>query len=157
MMKRWVLAASMFLALWCVPAEGWAQHDIRTSGRIGLGLGGGPSPSGISVKYFLGSSAAVQATAGGFGRFGLGVGADLLLELPFLVQTDVVDIGWYLGAGAGLGLAEEAVYARVDGVVGAGLYLNILPIDFVLELRPRLNVLPLGAGISGGAHVRYYF
>lgn len=157
MMKRWMLGACVALALLCPATAGWAQHDVRTSGRVGLGLGGGPSPYGISIKYFLGPTAAVQASVGSFGRFGLGVGADLLLELPFLLETDIVDVGWYIGAGSGVGLVAGAGYARVDGVVGAGLYLNILPIDFVLELRPRLGVIPLDAVIRFGAHARYYF
>lgn len=141
--------------------------DFRSGGNFGLGLGGGTFSSGISGKYYLSDSNAIQGVigtwgyTGGYGSSGFALSADYLWEMPIFASTDPVDFGWNVGAGAALGTipALEYMYVGIAGVIGIEANFNPVPIDIVLEYRPTVVVVPgVGFGWSGlTGHVRYYF
>ena len=86
--------------------------------------------------------------------------SDGLYEMPILASTAVVDLGWNLGVGAGLGLADGGGFGlAASGVLGLELNFVPIPLDLVLEYRPELGIVPDVdidvVGFSG--HIRWYF
>ena len=162
------LVSLLFTALCFAIAIPHAAADapVRQAGNLGVGIGNGTSASGLSLKYFLTESQALQATAGfgygfgsGFGGGWLGVGADYLFELPEFFTSEVVNLGANIGAGAGLGVGSD-LYLGVSGIGGLEFNFVPIPIDLVFEWRPTLNVLSGGGLLSlfgFGGHLRYYF
>lgn len=168
--RRTPLAAAALCAALALTLAAPARADnIRQSGGLGIGLGSGTLSNGLSIKYFLNDSNALQLVAGTWGgggikdRFGdfggLGVGGDYLYELPVLASASFVDIAWNLGAGVGLGLDDDAL--GLAGAFIAGLEFNFIPVplSLVLEYRPTVGVLP-GFGldlIDFTGHLRFHF
>jgi len=158
-MTRAVLA---ILAL-AVSSPAFAGASHRTGGSTGVGLGGGTTGGGISVKHFLSDKTAVQGVAGiaDLGGEGLQLSADYLLEQPVFGSADVVDVAWNVGAGAGIGLSSSGddLGLGVSGVAGLEFAFVPVPLDLVLEYRPTLALVP-GVGlelIDFTGHLRWFF
>ncbi len=138
----------------------FADAPIRQGGNFGIGLGNGTSATGLSAKYFLSGSQALQGTLGvHLGGDYLGVGADYLWEMPEFVQSSPANLGWNLGAGAGLGLGS-GIYFGASFIAGLEFNFNPVPIDLVLEYRPTVNIISGGDLIDlvdFSGHVRFYF
>ena len=166
------------------PSLAHADAPVRQPGNFGLGLGSGAETAlGLSMKYFPSTSNSYQFTVGlGRGRWRdgrdddddwwydgrrwrrdgrdfIGLGADYLWELAPLVQTSVIDIAFAVGLGAGLGIWDDGVGISACGVGGLEFMLNPIPIDFVVEWRPTLYILPNVAPnlVDFTGHVRIYF
>lgn len=157
------LAALTLLAL--LPGRAHAGASHRSAGSTGIGLGGGTASGGISAKRFLTGATAIQGVIGTYGRWGdgtgLGLSADYLLERPPLASGAVADLAWNIGAGAGVGLfpATDTLAAGVSGVAGLELAFVPIPLDFVVEYRPTVGVLP-GVGldlVNFTGHLRWFF
>lgn len=146
-----------------------ASAASPSGGNFGLGLGGGLGVSGLSGKYYLGDSAAIQGVVGWWGAGqtygGLGVGADYLFERPEFAGGDPVTLGWNFGFGAsavawdGGGVGDGALWLGASGVLGLEFLFQPVPIDLVLEYRPGVSLIP-GFGvdlINGSGHIRWYF
>jgi hypothetical protein len=143
-------------------ANAGASH--RRSGTVGVGLGGGTTGAGLSAKVFLSDASAVQAVAGpwgGWGNGGLGLSADYLYEMPTIVEGDVAELAWNVGAGAGVGIYSQSATlgVAVAGVAGLEVAFKPAPLDLVIEYRPTLSVIPdVGLSLIGAtAHLRYFF
>lgn len=158
-----LLASTLALA-----QERGPQSSVRTAGRFGIGIGAGTSTAGLSGKYFFDESKALQAVLGaGYGQnedkdgwsSGLGVGADLLFEGPSFGELDDVEFGWSIGPGVGVWAFEDQFAMAVAGVAGLELCVLVFPVDFVIEYRPRMLLVPeLGFDwVNLSAHARYYF
>lgn len=144
------------------------QRSIRTAGSLGLGLGAGTSTAGFSAKYFARETLAVQGVVGaGYGAHanrsgwstGLGLGTDLLFELPTFAALDDVEFGISAGPGAGVWIYDGRVDVAAAGVLGLEACLLVFPLDLVLEYRPRMMVAPTISfdWFSLSGHIRYYF
>lgn len=168
-MLRKILALTLLAA--STPAL--AQEVIRTPGRVGVGVGGGTIGGGVSVKTFIDETMALQFLAAartydyGTGAVGwLAASADLLFEMPAFAETEPMDIAWSVGPGVALGVAtgksSTSSTVAISGVAGIEFLFKPVPIDFVLEARPTIVVVP---GVSFatndlvevGGHVRWYF
>lgn len=136
-------------------------------GSFGVGLSGGPGVTGLSGKLYM-RRTSIQAVVGGWQLLGeeldvgsgLGVSADYLLEMPDLVYTQRFNLAWHLGVGGTWALPSDATdYVSAAAIVGAAVNFKDTPFDFVVEVRPRVAVLPnfwLDL-LHYSAHVRYYF
>lgn len=157
------------LSLLAVPAASQAKtNEFAGSGRLGLGLGSIRSVSGLSGKFFLSDSMAVQGVVGTYGGLGwgyglvwggIGVGADLLIEMPSLFDHEALNVNWNLGGGASAGVGSGYQVFGVAGVAGISLQLKPVPLDIVFELRPGVH-FNSDAGVfyfGTGGHIRYYF
>ncbi len=162
--KHWILIlgqALLLLVLTTAPAM--AQSGGRP-GTFGIGLGSGTNVSGLSLKQHAGPTA-IQGNIGcygdGFDSYscgGIGLSLDLLYNMPTFFQHEVLNLAWNAGFGGGLGLHSEKINLAAAFVLGFEINLNIIPIDLVVEWRPRLNIIsdvdfdPIG--FTG--HVRIY-
>lgn len=145
-----------------------ALSSVRVPRSLGLGLGAGTSTGGLSAKYFLRETMALQGVVGaGYGSraasagwaAGLGLGADLLFEAPSFAALDDVEFAWSAGPGLGLWAYDDQVSLAAAGVVGLEACILTFPLDVVLEYRPRMLLVPnLGFDwFSLSGHIRYYF
>lgn len=152
------------ILLLALPSLAHAGAAHRRSGTVGVGLGGGTTGAGLSAKVFLSDASAVQAVAGpwgGWGGGGIGLNGDYLLEMPTIVEGDMAELAWNIGAGAGVGIFSRTATlgAGVSGVAGLELAFKPAPIDLVVEYRPTIWVLPAAdlSLIGATAHLRYFF
>lgn len=165
-----ILAVLLAATLFATPAMAQSSSD---SSKFGIGLGAGTVAAGLSFKTLMSESTAFQATVGswrGYGRHwhfstsAFALGADFLMEQPPIFNNEVVEIGWNLGLGAGVGLISDATVFGATGIAGLEFNFVPAPIDFVVEYRPGLYV---GAGygdanlslsfIDFTGHIRVWF
>ncbi len=158
------------------PDDEPAIGSVRRAHAFGLGLGVGTSTAGVSMKYWMRETLAVQGVVGaGFRRddpepsglvesdrgpwqAGLGLSGDLLFERSSFAAAPDFELGWSFGPGVGLWLGDELAVA-VAGVLGLEVGMLPVPIDLVVEYRPRVVVFPDPAfdWINASAHLRWYF
>lgn len=163
------LIAGVVAALLGGAPEAVAASEARQPGNFGIGLGVGYA-AGLSGKYILDSSSAIQATLGTFGAFdgdvdGVALGTDYLFEMPAFVAEDAIELAWNVGVGGGVAFFDDddvdndANFAlSVQGVLGFEVNFVPIPFDIVIEFRPELRVLEEpDFDIDLGAHLRYYF
>lgn len=162
----------------------FAGGPIKQAGNFGLGLGVGTTAAPISLKYYLSSALSIQGNAGwwrgwwggygcghvhdryrdyycggGYYRNALGLGADLLFEGGPLVGNSDLSLDWEIGGGVGIGIGDVGFGMGVAFVTGLELDIHAIPLDFVIEYRPAIFILPGFAlnVIDFTGHVRYYF
>lgn len=158
--RKMALTALLALALTSIASTASAGAPIRQGGNFGIGLGGGTVNSGLSLKYFTTSSQSLQGTIGFNLRADyIGATVDYLFEMPTLVSSSVVDIGWAIGPGVGIGVSDNFFLAAVSAAPGLEFNFNPIPIDLVLEWRPTVVIVPDVdfdlIGFTG--HIRFYF
>lgn len=158
-MRPILVAATAALAL-----STTAQAATPSSGNFGLGLGGGTGVTGLSGKYYLGESSAVQGMLGWWGlghdASAMGLGADYLLEMPAFAEADPLKLGWNAGAGGMLWVWDGGGAAIAgSGVLGLEVLLQPIPLDIVLEYRPTVLIIPdvYIDLVNFTGHIRYYF
>lgn len=158
---RIVLALSVALLAFA-PLEATAKKG----GPFGLGIMIG-DPAGLSAKYTLDSTHAVDA--------GLGFSVEanhIHLHADYLFHFGELTRGWpggewlpYVGIGGKVWLFNTgdgdddgggSIGVRVP--FGLALHLNSAPIDFFLEIVPGLRVLPgTSTDIDGALGARFWF
>jgi len=168
-----LLPLAVLTALATAPLNAHAielADPIREGGHWGIGLGGGLGVSGVSFKWFMAKSLALQAVAGfygGGGAFGadsanaggLGINVDLLFELPTIVMAgDVMELGWNIGPGVWTSIGSD-FWLGVNGVLGLEFNFIPVPIDLVIEYKPSLLLVDHidFSAYSFCGHVRIYF
>ena len=134
---------------------------------VGLGIGSGTIANGLSVKWMTGPGA-IQGVVGFWGgggvkdRFsnvgGVAGSVDYLFEMPTLTSTPYFTIDWSFGLGAGIGVptTNGKLGAAVSAIAGLEFNFTRVPLDFVVELRPSVAIIP-DAGlprVSYPAHLR---
>lgn len=176
-MKHTVLTA-MVAGLLLAATGGSAQAtEVGYGRKLGLGFVLG-DPTGLSGKYWVGATNAIDAGLG-FTSYGSGFGAscyydnagrrhcygyfDTSINVDYLWQSNIVrgpaQLDWYIGAGGrvlifggrGFDLAARAP-------IGLALMFNnpgFLEVFF--ELVPALYLAPPDFTIEGGLGVRFYF
>lgn len=164
----------LILALLLSSPDALAVHGpgpFREKGRFGLGLGAGTSTAGLSAKYFFSERLALQGVLGaGYGSGyssgpgggwdeGAALGADLLFEMPALYEDEGIELAWALGPGAGIWIGDNWAALAASGALGFECNITAVPLDLVVEYRPRLLLAPEVAfdWISFTGHIRYYF
>ena len=160
-MSRLLIPALLLAAAGPARAEG-----LRHAGNFGLGLGGGTYGGGLSAKYFASDTMAFQGTLNAWANSNSSaiiMNGDYLVEMPDLANLDGMDIGWSVGPGVGLGLVTvddyNSVTLGISGLAGLEFNLKVIPLDIVLEYRPRLLLIDTVDFdlVTFGGHVRYYF
>jgi hypothetical protein len=146
--------------------------------QFGIGFGGGNVISGLSAKYNMGGDTGLVGTLGTLAGNGFGLGLDFIMILPpDLVKNSDVRLFWYAGAGGSfLHYSWDTGYDNdyswnvigVNGIVGIGLMLQKVPLEFTLDVRPGFYILLenndfndnngfSGFGIGFGGSVRWFF
>jgi len=125
---------------------------------FGLGLMFG-EPSGLSAKYWLSESEAVDA---GLGYAFFGDNSHFSLHADYLYHRfDIIEsretIPLYYGFGVRLRTGDKDNFG-VRGVVGIAYHVSELPIDVFFEIAPVFQLFPetklkVDASLGG----RYYF
>ena len=142
-----------------VPTGSQAQQKVREPGNIGLGIGGNGFGGGLSGKYFINESNAIQGIVGlGYYSTSLNLSADYLYNFSPFVQQEELSVGWYAGFGGALLLGQSTIGA--SGIVGVDVDVDEVPLDVYFEYRPSLYFQPFDSGlylVSFGGGVRYYF
>jgi hypothetical protein len=137
----------------------------RQPGKLGLGIGGGTGPSGISAKYTLDDAFSLQGVVGPWSEYfedgdTLGISIDALVEMPALHEEEDFELGWALGAGPALGVGDR-FWAGIAGVVGLEFNIRVIPLEVTLEWRPHLLLAsPFGTEfdpVEFGGHIRWWF
>ena len=138
--------------------------SIGKEKKLGIGLGGGTSTSGLTFKYYLAPTTAVQAFAGVHGAWGTSVGADYILEMGDLISASSWRLYWGGGAGAGLLMYSvgnsQAAIIGVSGVLQLAFHLRRFPVEIVTDWRPTFWIGDFIGGLNlsgGGGALRWYF
>ncbi len=158
------LAAGCLLTA-LMPRPARAFEAAHKAGQLAAGIVVG-EPTGVSLKYWMDRTHAVDFAVGGLGFDGVLLHADYLWHRFGLFHSDRTDlednlpvyygVGGVLGANAG-GPFGGGASAGVRGVIGI-TYLFPEPFDLFLELAPTILVAPgFGFGFEGGLGGRYYF
>lgn len=166
-------------ALTFSPATANAQ-DFRQTGKFGIGFGAGTLATLLSAKYFMSPTLSLQANVGplrygwrsgcyyerrgynycrGFGE-AIALSADLLSERPEIVGNGDLSLAWHIGGGLGAAIWNRAPNLDLAAAFVVGLQLNlaVIPIDLVLEYRPKIYILDAYFDpVDFTAHIRYYF
>lgn len=163
------------LVLLALPTSAWALHGpgpFREAGRFGLGFGAGTSTAGLSGKYMISPDLSVQGVVGaGYGAHStdpgpggswdssLALSADLLFEMPTFYTDEGLDLAWSIGPGVGTWLSDGYFALAASGAAGFEVNITAVPMDVVVEYRPRVLLVPDVAvdffNLSG--HIRYFF
>ena len=138
--------------------------EIGAGKRLGIGLGGGTTTSGLTVKYYLAPAAAVQVFLGQRWNYGTSVGADYIMEFGPLAQGAPGKLFWGAGVGAGLLLYNRNRHSSseiaISGVLQLGWHFKQIPLELIADWRPTFfigdNLGGLWLGGGGGA-IRWFF
>jgi hypothetical protein len=159
--------------------RGFGKSDFEANKTFGLGLMLG-SPSGLSGKYFVGRSTALDFGLGVIGccrgRDGLHVHADFLWHPKTLVRTEPFYLPFYIGVGGRFfdydwehGDHEHGGTAiGVRGPIGIAFDFNNVPLDIFIELVPVLDFVShddndgfhdnhVYFDVDGAVGIRYWF
>jgi hypothetical protein len=156
---------SLLLALATVPmlATTASASDIGGEERFGIGLGGGTLSNGLTAKYYLDESSAVQAVLGISG-WGFSLGADYVFEFDPVYKHKSGELFWGVGGGAGavfydVGIDSATVFG-VSAVIELGWHFKSIPLEIVTDWRPTYFVGDFIGGFyvgGGGGAIRWFF
>jgi hypothetical protein len=138
------------------PAFTRADH----SGRFGIGLMAG-EPSGLTMKYWLNDTLAIDAAAGGtfHNDSNFHVHSDLLLHKFDLIHVPRGQMPFYIGGGAFArfrGHHDNQVGVRVP--LGVSYMFDQAPIDVFMEMAPGIALAPSARfDMTGGVGIRFWF
>jgi hypothetical protein len=93
--------------------------------------------NGITVKYFIDSSNAVE----GLLTFGSRVGIGGLYERHQLIGGTPA-FTWFYGGGAYVGFENGQTWFGPTGVVGLDYKFSSAPVDLSLDWKPELDIVP---------------
>ena len=138
----------------CLLVGARSAHALGTARQgFGIGIGSGTIANGLSMKLMTGPGA-FQGVVGFWGgggvkdRFshagGVAGSLDYLIEMPTIASNVYFDVAWSFGVGAGIGVptTNSSAGAAVSGVAGLEFNFMVVPLDFVVELRPSISVAP---------------
>lgn len=150
--------AALTLSLGAAPAQ---------AGRtVGVGLGSSTLSSGVSVKWQAKGGGGMQLVAGPFGNGlyyndyanSLGVNLDGLKNMGEIGNLGPIGVSWSLGGGGGVGVGGTLA-AAAAGVAGLNFELQPVPLEFSIEYRPTLIIIPeVGVNVlNASGHLRWWF
>ncbi|HOP29965.1 MAG TPA: hypothetical protein P5120_13640 [Spirochaetota bacterium] len=152
-------------ALFSILISSWSSI-FAASGDFGAGFILG-EPTGLTAKYFITGTDAVDSGLGASYHNGFYIYADYLKHFPEVFPVD--GLALYVGAGAGFhhhnrddegrhhdGDDYNSLECRIP--VGLEYTLQKAPLGIFLELVPALEIIPdIDSDIRGGLGLRYYF
>ena len=152
------------------PRPAGRHSTFQANKTFGLGLMLG-APTGLSGKYFLDSSHALDFGFGGMryyrGRDGFHAHLDYLWHPVTLVKAQPFEIPLYLGIGARLfdfsdKYADDTIALGVRAPIGIAFDFNNVPLDIFFELALVADFYVdyrdnLGADVNGAVGIRYWF
>jgi hypothetical protein len=177
LMKHTFLGAIVAALLLAATAGSAHATEVGYGRKLGIGFVLG-DPTGLSGKYWVGSTNAVDVGLG-FASYGSGFGAscyyddrnvrrcygyfDTSLNVDYLWQSNIVrgpaQLDWYIGAGGRVlifGGRGFDIAARAP--IGLALMFNNPSfLEVFFELVPALYLAPPNFTIEGGLGVRFYF
>lgn len=132
-----------------------ALSHAAQGGPLGVGIILG-DPTGISAKYWLDKTNAIDAAIG-FDRFS--VHADYLFHFRNVIpQTGGGEFGAYVGPGL---VYKDKKHDNMVGVrfaLGAAFEISQYPVEIFAEIVPVLELSPdTDLNLDGGIGIRYYF
>ncbi|GGK63102.1 hypothetical protein ACD591_00560 [Rufibacter glacialis] len=152
-----------------------ANLEKAQAQEVGLGLRVGGYSAGISGKYFISESQAIEGILGtGFGRRGFQLTG--LLE-QHASAFDVQGLRWFYGAGGHIGVFRGRYYYKptnkhyeesyhrtlatvgIDGIVGLEYQITEIPISLGVDFKPFIEANRDGLFLygDGALTVRYTF
>ena len=156
-----VVLASLACLLVALPLF---ADSIGASKSLGIGLGGGTSTSGLTAKYYLGKTTALQGFVGLHAGNGTSLGADYIMEFPDLAAGSAGRLFWGAGLGAGLLLYSvgnnSGAHIGVSGVVELGWHFASFPLELIADWRPTFWIGDHFSGLhfeGGGGAIRWFF
>jgi hypothetical protein len=136
--------------------------NIHASRKFGLGLG-----TGISAKYFLNNTLAVQGFAGFYFGLSTNLGVDVMYQGKQLWTNGDLSLNWEAGGGAGVWLWNAGLYGAASvsicGVAGLSLQYRPIPLELTADIRPTFVFGNFGGfgfapfRMDFGGAIRYYF
>jgi hypothetical protein len=129
----------------------------RNGGNLGLGAQVG-EPSGLSAKYWLGSTNALDFLAG-FSAYGkwVFIKGDYLWHNFNLIPVSSGQLPLYYGMG-GMAILSNRPGIGIEGVVGLEYLLPSAPLDVYLDLAPGVFIVPETHGyVNVGLGMRFFF
>jgi len=151
-MKKIIFALSLLTLSLSTPSA-FAKGPFGLGGIIG-------DPSGLSAKYYLNDTHAIDAAAawslGDSDAFG--IHADYLIHVPAMVRIDNAVFPMHYGIGAILFLSKHANGFGVRAPIGLNYNFESQPIDLFLEIAGILALAPeTDFDIQLALGARYYF
>ncbi len=141
-----------------------AAAEIGGAKRLGVGLGGGTTTSGLTVKYYLAPTTAVQVFLGQRWKYGNSIAADYIMEFGPLAQGAPGRLFWGAGVGAGLLLYsrnnQSASVIAISGVLQLGWHFKQFPLELIADWRPTFYIGDYADGLwlgGGGGAIRWFF
>jgi len=154
--------------------RGFGKSNFEANKTFGLGLILG-NPTGLSGKYFVGPSTAIDFAVGAVGccrgRRGLELHADFLWHPISLVSAEPFELPLYFGVGGRFyqynwdrdrrDYDGSAIGVRVPG--GIAFDFNNVPLDIFIELALVLDFLfddpydDVYVDLDGAVGIRYWF
>lgn len=158
---RAMAAAATMVLLATAPA--FAADVIGNGKNFGVGGGGGRMTSGLTAKYYLSPTTAVQGVVG-LGGWGTSVSADFIKEFPTLAEGSAGRLFWGAGVGAGAVMynvgSNSATILGVSGVIQLGWHFASFPLELVSDWRPTFFIGDYIGGLwwgGGGGALRWFF
>ena len=150
------LLITLFALVFSLNASDAKAQASTDDGQMALGVILG-DPSGISLKYWMGSNNAIDAgLAWSFqGADAIGLHADYLWHKWLDVEKG--SLALYYGVGAKTWIGDDfGLGVRIP--VGLNYLFAEAPLDLFVEVVPALNVIPsTDFNGNGGLGVRFYF
>lgn len=147
-MKRAILVCALVLA----GGDVWAQR----AGLFGAGVTLG-DPTGLSLKYWLDETKAVDAGVGFSGDAAF-YGDFLWHSYDLLPQPDRGRLGAYVGAGPRIETERRETALGIRTLGGLNYWIAEHPIEVFLEAGPVFRLAPdRDVDVDAGLGVRFYF
>lgn len=127
--------------------------------RFGAGVILG-EPTGVSLKYFLTDTTAIDGAIGwGFHReTDVHLHSDFLWHLHDIASVPEGQLSLYFGVGARLKVRDGEDRLGVRVPVGVSYLLDNVPVDMFLEVAPILDFTPsTRGGFTAGMGARFWF
>jgi len=170
-MRQYTFTLFLFCLLLVFTNTSFAQKGSTTY-KTGIGLRGGYYATGLSIKHFMKSDAAIEGILG-TGNRRRGLMLTLLYE-KHGVAFQARGLKWFYGLGGHLGSYRSDYYYRgrhydyrqvttvavgVDGILGLEYKFPEIPFTLTLDFKPFAEAVPGGIYGSGdsGLTVRYAF
>ena len=159
MSKRYLQGAAAFMALAFLAAAGTSARAVMS--RVGsaqdLGLGAQlGQPMGVTGKYWLSSTVAVDGFMGYHFNHNFDVHGDILWHTFSSFNVSSGRLPFYVGAGSRILLGDNSQLGlRLP--VGVSYLFPSAPLEFYAEIAPVIQVAAsIGADIDGALGLRLY-
>lgn len=160
-LSRLFLFLAAIIAM-CGPLQA-KSSGIATKLKLGVGLGGGGLASGLTARYYLGETSAVQASLG-TNSWGFSFGGEYIQIMGNLAKHDAGELNWEVGGGASfysysVGLNSTTIIA-INGLIGLVWHFAEFPLEVTAGWGPAFFIGDYIGGLNfggGGGAIRWYF